>query len=652
MESSGWWAAWAPAMPAGARLTAIMSATPIISRLIAAGTGPVRLSLRLADDADAVAHHAAEVVAQAIRTAAKQQRRLVLGLPTGRTPLPIYRLLVAWHRAGQFSFRHVTTFNLDEYHPLPRSSPQSYWSFMRQALFDHIDIEAGAINLPRGDLPEAEVAEHAAGYERAIAEAGGLDLVLLGIGGNGHIAFNEPGAPASSRTRLVRLAPGTRRAASADFAGEANVPSGGVTMGIATIMGARRVLLLATGAAKAAAVAAAVEGPVDTTCPASFLQAHPDAEVVCDPGAAARLNAVRKPWLVGAVAWDARRATAAAIDVAETARKPLLGLAAEDYQARALGELLDRQGPADRLNLEAFRALQSRITGWPGGKPPERRRPGDIPQPDDGVHPKTVVVFSPHPDDDVIGMGGTIARLVEHGHQVHIVYQTAGHRAVHDDDLRRHLAFVEGTADLTGASRPEIRADHLAALKALVRRTEATAGAHVVGVAQEHLHFLDSPLYGRGSVGEDDIALHVALLERLQPHQVYSAGDLADPNGTHRRCLLALRSALRHCAASAWWTTCSCWLYRGAWDEYELDQIDRLVPLSPGDVLRKRQAVLKHQSQRDGAMFMGEDAREFWQRAQEKNTGLAARLDGLGLAQYAALEAFVRWLPLGNAWLE
>jgi glucosamine-6-phosphate deaminase len=575
----------------------------------------------------------------------------VLGLPTGKTPLGVYRLLVDWHRAGQLSFRHVVTFNLDEYHPLPRSSPQSYWSFMHQALFNHIDIDPTNIHLPRGDLPETEVAEHAAAYERAIAEAGGLDLVLLGIGGNGHIAFNEPGAPASSRTRLVRLAPGTRRAAGPDFGGEKNVPTGGVTMGIGTILAAKRVLLLATGAAKAGAVAAAVEGPVDTTCPASYLQTHNDAEVICDPGAAARLIAVRKPWLVGPVAWETRRSIAAAIDVAETTKKPLLSLSAEDYQARALGELLDQSGPADRLNLETFRALQSRITGWPGGKPADRRRPGDIPQPDDGIFPKTVVVFSPHPDDDVIGMGATIARLVEHGHHVHIVYQTAGHRAVHDDDLRRHLAFVDGAAEITGAAKASAQPQHTAALKALVRRTEATAGAAIVGVPKENLHFLDLPLYSRGSIGEDDVALHVALLNKLRPHQVYAAGDLADPNGTHRRCLLALRSGLRSCVGADWWSTCSCWLYRGAWDEYELDQIDRLVPMSPGDVLRKRQAVLKHQSQRDGAMFMGDDAREFWQRAEEKNTGLAARLDRLGLAQYAALEAFVRWQPTEETWL-
>jgi glucosamine-6-phosphate deaminase len=628
-----------------------MSPPPPASRLISAGSGPVRLALRLCGDADAAAWAVATRIADTIRACGEARRRCVLGLPTGRSPLPVYRLLVQWHRAGQLSFAHVTIFNLDEYHPLPRSAPQSYWTFMRQALGEHVDLAPDALNLPRGDLPEAEMAEHAAAYERAIAAAGGLDLVVLGIGGNGHIAFNEPGSPASGRTRLVRLAPGTRRAAAPDFGGEDLVPAHGVTMGIATILAAQRVLLLATGSAKAVAVAAAVEGPVDTICPASFLQTHRDAEVVCDPAAAARLVALRKPWLAGPVAWDGPRALAAAIDAAEAAKKPLLGLSAEDYQVRALGELLDSHGPADRLNLDAFRTLQGRITGWPGGKPAERRRPGDIPQPDDGIHPKTVLVFSPHPDDDVIGMGGTIARLVEHGHHVHIAYQTPGHRAVHDADLRRHLAFVAGAARILGTAPGTPTAEHTACLKALVRRTEAQAGAAVVGVPAERLHFLDSPLYARGSIGDDDLAAHRQLLDQLRPHQIYSAGDLADPNGTHRRCLIALRAALRACAGAEWWATCSCWLYRGAWDEYELDQVDRLVPLSPGDVLRKRRAVLAHQSQRDGALFPGEDAREFWQRAEERNAGLAARLDRLGLAQYAALEAFVRWQPLEDAWL-
>ena len=623
----------------------------IPDRLISAGSGSIRIAVRLCADRDQASIHVAQVIADTIRAAAADDRPCVLGLPTGRTPIYVYRQLVAWHRAGQLSFKQVTTFNLDEYHPLARSADTSYWTFMHRELFNHVDVNPKNIHIPRGDLPETAVAEHAAAYERAIVDAGGLDLVVLGIGGNGHIGFNEPGTPASSRTRLVKLAPATRRAATTDFGTAEKVPTRGVTMGIATILSARRVLLLATGAGKAAAVASAVEGAIETTCPASFLQQHHDVEVICDPGAAARLMALRKPWTVGTVPWNPQQVIAAAIDVAEQSRKPLLSLGPDDYHARGLGELLDSRGPSDQINLDTFRHLTSRITGWPGGKPPDRRRPGDIPQPDDGIYPKTIMVFSPHPDDDVIGMGGTIARLVEHGHKVHIVYQTAGYRAVHDDDLARHHAFLSGACRIAGSHQPTFNPAHTDALKALVRRTEAAAGASVVGVTDDRLHFLDSPLYANKQVSDADVALHVALLNDIKPHQIYSAGDLADPNGTHRRCLLALRAALRQCSAETWWATASCWLYRGAWDEYELDEIDRFVPMSPSDVLRKRQSVLRHQSQRDRAMFPGEDAREFWQRAEERNSSLALRLDRLGLAQYAALEAFVRWNPLEDTWL-
>ncbi len=621
-------------------------------RLISAGSGPIRIAVRLCTDRDQASLHVAQVIADTIRATVADNRPCVLGLPTGRSPIQVYRQLVAWHKAGQLSFKNVITFNLDEYYPLPRSADTSYWTFMHRELFDHVDIDHKNIHIPRGDLPEKDVAAHAAAYERAIVDADGLDLVVLGIGGNGHIGFNEPGTPASSRTRLVKLAPATRRAATSDFGSAQAVPTNGVTMGIATILSARRVVLLATGPNKAAAVAAAVEGPIETTCPASFLQQHRDAEMVCDHGAASRLMALRKPWTVGTVQWNPQQVIAATIDVAEQARKPILSLGPDDYQVRGLVELLDSRGPADQINLNTFRHLTSRITGWPGGKPPERRRPGDIPQPDDGIHPKTIVVFSPHPDDDVIGMGGTIARLVEHGHHVHIAYQTAGYRGVHDEDLTRHHAFLTGACQIAGIKQPSFEPQHTDTLKALVRRTEAAAGAFVVGVTSDRLHFLDSPLYENKHNSDADVALHVALLNKLKPHQIYSAGDLADPNGTHRRCLLALRAGLRQCRAESWWATTSCWLYRGAWDEYELDEIDRFVPMSPSDVLRKRQSVLRHQSQRDRVMFPGEDAREFWQRAEERNSSLAQRLDRLGLAQYAALEAFVRWNPLEDTWLE
>ena len=619
--------------------------TPLRSPVIAAGTGPVRLATRVCADSAAAARYVAEVVRDTIQRAAAAGQRCVLGLPTGRTPLAIYRQLVAWHRAGELSFRHVVTFNLDEYQGLARSHAQSYWAFMHQELFDHIDIERANIHLPQGDLDEHDLPHHAADYERAISAAGGIDLILLGIGANGHIGFNEPGSPQCSRTRLVRLARSTRQAAAKDFAGVEQVPRAGVTMGVATILAARRVVLLACGAHKAAAVAAAIEGPGETRCPASLLQGHGDTEVVCDRDASSELSAVRKPWLIGSVGWDAALVRAAVIDVSETSKRALLTLRANDYQACGLSELLDSHGPADRLNLETFRDLVGRITGWPGGKPPARRRPGDIPRPDDVIHPKTVVVFSPHPDDDVIGMGGTIARLVEHGHHVHIVYQTSGHHGVHDDDLSPHLAFAEGACRLAGVPGGERLAAKASELKALVRRCEATAGAAVVGVPAARLRFLDSPLYETLAVGEEDIAAHAAVLRELAPHQVYAAGDLADPNGTHRRCLLALQAALKRCANDPWYAGSSCWLYRGGWDQYRADEFARAVPLSPGDVLIKRQAILRHQSQKDRIMFPGDDAREFWQRAEDRTSDAAAGLNRLGLPEYAALELFAAWNP-------
>lgn len=615
-----------------------------------AGTGPLKIPTSVAIDASAAAEHVARSIADAVRAAAKAGRRFVLGLPTGQTPVRVYRLLVEWHKAGQLSFKHVTTFNLDEYQPMQRDDAQSYWTFMHQQLFNHIDIDPANIHLPRGDVSDAQIAEHASAYERAIREAGGIDIMLLGIGGNGHIGFNEPGSPICSRTRQVRLARGTRRAAAKDFGGESKVPPCGVSMGVATILACRRIILLALGGGKASAVAAAVEGAVDATCPASFLQNHQDVEIVCDPGAASRLVVVRKPWLAGAVTWDEKTIRAAVIDVAETARTPLLALTAADYQARGLSELLDLHGPADRLNLETFRQLTARVTGWPGGKPAEKRRPGDITDTHDQIFPKTIVVFSPHPDDDAISMGGVIARLVEQGHNVHIAYQTAGYRAVHEGDVNRHLAFIESACKAAGTPMPNLSGASRDTLKALIRRTEAVDSAAEMGVVAQNLHFIDSPLYASGSHGDEDIKRHAALLDKLRPHHIYAAGDLADPNGTHRRCLEVLAATLQTCAARDWMKTCVCWLYRGAWDDYGPDQFDKAIPLALGDVLRKRNAILRHQSQKDRVLFPGDDAREFWQRAEARNKELAERLDRLGLPQYVAIEAFVRWNLSENTW--
>lgn len=609
---------------------------------LAAGNGTVHISTDIHLNSEAAAIYVAQVIATGLRSSAAAGRRFVLILPTGNTPIRVYQHLVAMHSSGEITFRHAVIFNLDEYHGLPAGHPQSYAHFMQRHLIGHIDIDPDHVHIPRGDLPLEMVGAEVAAYEHALHDAGGADLAFLGIGANGHIGFNEPGSPRHARTRLTRLHARTRRDAVREFGTLDSVPERGISMGVASIMGARRILLLATGSEKAKALAAAVEGPVGPACPASFLQEHPGATVVADQNAAAQFEAVRKPWLSGSIAWTPSLERAAAIDVAEHSGKALLTCTPHDYAARGLLELLEKAS-VDSLNLEAFRYLHASITGWPGGKPPERRRPGDITRPGDEIHPKTVVVFSPHPDDDVIGMGGTIARLIEQGHHVHIAYQTPGFRAVHEDDLDRHLAFTREALAIVGAPESDFTGADRKRLKALIRRTEAVAAAGVVGVTSERLYFLDCPGYELNAFGQVDIELHVSLLRRLRPHQIYTAGDLADPNGTHLRCLLALQAAMIACKDDAWAASCAAFLYRGGWDGFQPSEMDMAVPLSEEDVLRKRQAIIRHQSQKDRAMFLGEDDREFWQRAEDRTKGYAEILARLGMPRYAALECFARW---------
>lgn len=598
-------------------------------RILAAGTARNRLTLTLAVSTEEAVEQVARMITGAIRDGGT--RGLTLALPTGGTPIPVYRRLVAEHQAGHLSFATTTCFNLDEYQGMSDDDPRSYAAFMRQHLFAAIDLPPARRHIPRGDLPAADLAAHAATYERAIADAGGLDLCLLGIGRNGHIAFNEPGSGKDSRTRLVWLDAATRRDAARDFGGEAKVPHGGVTMGVATILAAQRIILLACGEAKAAAVARAVEGEPGPACPASWLQDHPDVLVVCDPAAAAHLTCVRSPWLAGPVVWDEALVRRAVVSGATAAGKPILALTESDHQEQGLHQLLAERGGVHAVNLEVFRGLQAVVTGWPGGKPPDRRRPGDIPRPRDAVHPKRIVVFSPHPDDDVIGMGGTLIRLVDHGHEVRVVHMTSGANAVGDEDVARLL----DAGDLTAPAdwRP---------LKARIRRSEARSAARACGLTAERVRFLDLPFYERPgrTIGEDDVATVIAVLTDLQPHQIYAAGDLRDPNGTHRRCLEILRQALRRCAVTSWAVGSETFLYRGAWDVWAAHELTMAVPLSPADVERKRRAILAHRSQADGALFPGDDRREFWQRAEDRSAAAAQELDRLGLAQYVAVEGF------------
>lgn len=609
----------------------------------------------------------AEQIAALIRGRAGEGRTCVLGLATGSTPTAVYDELIRMHQDEGLSFQNVVTFNLDEYYPMQPEELQSYVRFMREHLFDHVDIQAENVHVPDGTLPESEVPGYCRQYEMQIAEAGGIDLQLLGIGRTGHIGFNEPGSGSSSRTRMITLDRVTRRDAASDFFGEENVPRRAITMGVGTILDARQVVLMAWGEGKASIVRRAVEGDVSTSVAASFLQNHPNAQFVLDQAAADSLTRCREPWEVGDVDWNEAMIRKAVIWLAEKLSKPLLKLTAEDYNEEGLQDLLATCGSAYDLNLQVFRTLQATITGWPGGKPERRKQPGDRPRSDDHIFPKRVLIFSPHPDDDVISMGGTLIRLVDQGHEVHVAYQTSGNIAVFDDDAIRFTDFAadfnrhfgvdpQRTAELEAHIEEFLKKKHpgqidseeVQFIKGLIRRTEARAATRYCGVAEEQLHFMDMPFYETGRVrkkplGEEDVRITVDLLREIAPHQIYVAGDLSDPHGTHRTCLAAVLKACKQVDSDDWYNDCVVWLYRGAWQEWAPHQIEMAVPISPEELLRKRVAIFKHESQKDKALFPGPDPREFWQRAEDRNHATARLYDQLGLAEYEAIEGFVRW---------
>lgn len=603
-------------------------------------------------------------IAELIRHRAEMGRFAVLGLATGSTPTRLYAELVRLHKKEGLSFKNVITFNLDEYFPMQPDALQSYVRFMNEQLFDHVDIDRANVHIPDGTLQRDDVYAFCQEYERQIDEAGGIDIQILGIGRTGHIGFNEPGSTKDSKTRMVTLDILTRRDASGDFFGEENVPRRAITMGVGTIHKAKKVYLMAWGEGKAGIIRKTVEGPISDLVPATFLQEHANTVFVLDDAAASELTRVKTPWLVDSCVWDTYMTRRAVVWLCQKISKPILKLTDEDYNENGLGELVTEHGPSYSINIRVFNEMQRTITGWPGGKPnaddknrPERRDP----------FPKRVIIFSPHPDDDVISMGGTFIRLVDQGHEVHVAYQTSGNIAVFDEDAMRYAEFVSDyaskfTASDSGALRlfddvraflknkktgdvdsPEVRA-----IKGLIRRGEAKAGCRYVGIPDEQMHFLDMPFYETGRVkkaplGEADIQIIMDLIRKVQPHQIYAAGDLADPHGTHRVCLDAIMEAVRRLKKEAFMNDCWVWLYRGAWHEWELEKIEMAVPISPVELLRKRRAIFKHQSQKDNVMFQGADKREFWERAEHRNRETARLYDQLGLAEYEAMEAFVRW---------
>ncbi len=614
-------------------------------------------------------------MAALIRARAREGRACVLGLATGSTPVSVYAELVRLHREESLSFANVTTFNLDEYYPLSPDQPQSYRRFMRTHLFDHVDLHPARTHLPSGTVPKHEVDAHCAAYEEAIRAAGGIDLQILGIGRTGHIGFNEPGSPRHSLTRLVTLDPLTRRDAAGDFGGDAATPRHALTMGVRSILNARRVILMAWGQHKADIVRQAIEGEVNSQVTASFLQEHANALFVLDAAAAGSLTRHRTPWLIGSLAdqglaWNERMTRRAILWLSQLKQKPILKLTDDDYNEAGLQDLTRAHGSAYEANLIGFYQMQHTITGWPGGRDPARAKPGDAPvrplhAPSAAVYPKRVLVLSPHPDDDVISMGGTLCRLVDQGHAVHIAYEVSGAGAVSNEAAWRLFAFVRDSglanpaesgrldafcAGLSGDTAPPTSPE-LLRWKGLIRRHEAIAAARVCGVAEHQLHFLDLPFYEAEPrsrrYGRADVAALSALLEKFQPHLIYAAGDLDDPHGTHRLCLHVLRDALALAteARAPWLTEAELWLYRGAWAEWPLDEIDLAVPLSPQEVLRRRRAIFRHETQKDQALFLGEDRREFWQRTEDRSRRLAQAYNGLGLAEYEAIEAFKRYAP-------
>ncbi|MGE5093210.1 MAG: glucosamine-6-phosphate deaminase, partial [Bacillota bacterium] len=556
-----------------------------------------RIPTRVFPTAEEVSVAVARDISELIRRRASERRPAVLGLATGSTPVSIYAELVRMHRDEGLSFRNVVTFNLDEYFPMGPDSHQSYRRFMQEHLFDHVDIDPANVHVPDGMTPPAQVQAYARSYEQAIRDAGGVDFQILGIGRTGHIGFNEPGSAADSRTRLITLDRVTRRDAASDFFGEEFVPRRAITMGVGTILDARRVVLIAFGEHKAAVVAQAIEGPVTPKIAASYLQRHPNAEVVLDEAGAAELTRFRSPWLLGPLEWGPASIRKAVVWLSRKLEKPILKLTDEDYNESGLQDLVAERGPAYEINIDVFRGLAETITGWPGGKPEALKRPGDIDRPTDAIFPKRVLVFSPHPDDDVISMGGTLIRLQDQGHEVHVAYQTSGNLAVFDSDALRFADFAVDFNAIFGigadaAERVEhhietalrkkepgqVDTAEVRQIKTLIRRGEARAAGRDSGIPLERLHFLDLPFYETGTVrkrplGDEDVAIVAEILERIRPQQVYAAGDLSDPHGTHRVCLAAILRAFDRVRDEPWFRGCEVWLYRGAWQEWEPERI-------------------------------------------------------------------------------
>ena len=611
---------------------------------------------------------AKEIAAQ-IRKKQEAGQKFVLALPGGRSPESVYKELVRMHKEEQLSFRHVIVFVEYEFYPLS-SSTSGVVNRLKAEFFDQVDILPENIYYPDGRMPKDAILEFCAQYEEKIQQVGGIDCMLLGIGSNSNIMFNSAGTLQSSRTRMVLLEGASRKEAAATFASTDNVPAGIITMGISTMLKARSVILMAWGDEKAAIMKETIEGKISDGTPSTYLQIHQNAKAIVDLSAAYSLTRISHPWLVTSCEWDNKLIRRAIVWLCQKTGKPILKLTNKDYSENGLGELLALYGSAYNVNIKIFNDIQHTITGWPGGKPnaddtdrPERATP----------YPKRVLIFSPHPDDDVISMGGTFRRLCDQHHDVHVAYQTSGNIAVGDEEVVRYCEYLRDVCSKYSPSDTTIKdkADEIIRylryekvendaaerpdvlfMKGTIRREEARHACRYTGIKDDsHIHFLDLPFYETGLVKKNPISeadkdIIKNLLEELKPDQIFVAGDLADPHGTHKVCLDAILAAVDEIKDEDWLKACRIWMYRGAWAEWDIENIQMAVPISPEELRRKRNAILKHSSQMEFAPFLGNDSRLFWQRAEERNRATAALYHRLGFADYEAIEAFVEYKPI------
>lgn len=616
------------------------------------------------------AAHVADGIEAGIKAAQHEGKFYVMALGTGSSLTPVYEELIRRYEEKKLSFRNVVVFNSYEYYPLQKESSIRCINQLKERFLDHVDISEQNIFSLDGFVAQNAVQDCCRLYEQRIKTFGGLDVALLGIGRMGNIAANEPGSGIQSVTRLILIGNTSREEMENSGKTKESVPPCSLTMGIATLLSAKAIYLTAWGEEKSEIMQKVVENGITDTLPASFLQTHPNAHVVLDLSAAAHLTRIEHPWLVTSCQWTDKLVRSALVWLCQKIHKPILKLTNKDYNENGLSELLALYGSAYNANIKIFNDLQHTITGWPGGKPdaddtyrPERAKP----------YPKRVIVFSPHPDDDVISMGGTIRRLVQQKHDLHIAYETSGNIAVGDEEVTRFMHFINGFNQIFADSKDSVISNKykeikqffaqkkegdfdtkdILTIKGLIRRGEARTACTYNQIPLDHVHFLDLPFYESGKIEklpmtEKDVEIVRHLLQEVKPHQIYVAGDLADPHGTHKKCTDAVLAAidLEKEAGAEWLKDCRIWMYRGAWAEWEIENIEMCVPLSPEELRAKRNSILKHQSQMESAPFLGNDERLFWQRAEDRNRGTAQLYDGLGLACYEAMEAFVEYKPL------